>query len=83
MRGEVLILSVPSPFFKQKVEAEDKRAVLDSLFYQILGTPLKFTVIVIDEAQVKAPGANSALATDDVLAFGVNELGGELTELDE
>jgi len=83
VRGDVLILSVPNPFFKQKVEAEDKRAVLDSLFYQVLGTHLKFTVVVIDEAQVKAPGANSVLATDDVLAFGVNELGGELTELDE
>lgn len=83
VRGEVLVLSVSSPIFKQKIEAQDKRAALEAALYQALGARLKFSVIVIDEAQIKAPGANNALATDDVLAFGVNELGGELTELDE
>jgi len=40
-------------------------------------------VIVVDEANVKTPGANDVLATDDVLAFGVHELGGEITDLDD
>ncbi|GAB4418056.1 MAG: DNA polymerase III subunit gamma/tau [Anaerolineae bacterium] len=83
VRGEVLVVSVPAPIFKQKLEAEDKRAALEGALYQTLGARLKFSVIVIDQAQVKAPGANNVLATDDVLAFGVSELGGELTELDE
>jgi hypothetical protein len=83
VRGQVLVLSVPAAIFKQKLEADDKRAALEGALYQTLGARLKFSVIVIDQAQVKAPGANNVLATDDVLAFGVNELGGELTGLDE
>lgn len=83
VRGEMLVVSVPTALFKQKVEAQDKRAAIETAIYQVLGTRLKYSVTVIDEAQIKAPGANNVLATDEVLAFGVNELGGELTELDE
>ncbi|MEW6577556.1 MAG: hypothetical protein AB1435_00005, partial [Chloroflexota bacterium] len=83
VRGDQLVLSVRSPIFKQKIEVADKRAALEEALYAVLGVPLKVSVIVVDEAHVKTPGANDVLATDDVLAFGVNELGGEITDLDD
>jgi DNA polymerase-3 subunit gamma/tau len=83
VRGDQLVLSVRSDIFKQKIEVADKRAALEEALYAVLGVPLKVSVIVVDEAHVKTPGANDVLATDDVLAFGVNELGGEITDLDD
>ena len=83
VRGDQLVLSARSDLFKQKIEAADKRTALEGALYAALGAPLKVAVIVVDEAHVKTPGANDALATDDVLAFGVHELGGEITDLDD
>ncbi|MCL4239493.1 MAG: DNA polymerase III subunit gamma/tau [Anaerolineae bacterium] len=83
VRGDQLVLSVRSSIFKQKIEVSDKRIALEEALYAVLGVPLKVSVIVVDEAHVKTPGANDVLATDDVLAFGVNELGGEITDLDD
>lgn len=83
MRGDQLVLSVNNAIFKQKIEVPETRAALEEALDAVLGVPLKVSVIVVDEAHVKTPGANDVLATDDVLAFGVHELGGEITDLDD
>ena len=83
VRGDQLVLSARSDLFKQKIEATDKRTALEGALYAALGVPLKVAVIVVDEAHARTPGANDVLATDDVLAFGVHELGGEITDLDD
>lgn len=83
IRRGVLILSVPVDIFKHKIEARDARQALEDALYAVLGTAVDFKVIVVDEDSDHDAETADALAQDDVLAFGVNELGGEITDIDE
>ncbi len=83
VRGDTLVLGARSDIFKQKIEDASKRAALEDALAEVLGVSLHFTVIVVDEPQDSNPQTSDLIAHDDVLAFGVNELGGEITDFDE
>ncbi len=83
MRRGVLILSVHSDIFKQKIEAPDARNALEDALYAVLGAPVDFKVIVMDEDAAHDAKTDDILSQDDVLAYGVNELGGEITDIDD
>jgi len=80
IKGSRLILGVENSIFKQKIEADDKRAALQQVLEEVLHTSLQISVVVADSQQHTV---EDVLAQDDVLAFGVQELDGEITELDE
>ena len=82
IREDVLVLGVNVDIFKQKLEDPPTRQALEESLHEVLGVALRVQVIVVDETQHSGQH-DDLLAQDDVLAFGVNELGGELTDLDE
>jgi len=83
IKGNRLVLGVTTAMFKQKIEMDDKREALQSALYEVLGTALQVEVTVAGDVAERDHDVNERLAEDDVLAFGVNELGGQITDLDE
>ena len=83
VQGNRLILGVKNSVFKSKLEAEDKRQALQEAIEEVMHITLDITVTVLNEGGSHDQAVDDLIADDDVLAFGVNELGGEITELDE
>jgi DNA polymerase-3 subunit gamma/tau len=83
LQGDVLILSVRNDNFKNIIEQPDKQTALEETFYEVLRVPLKLRVVVVDANHDQNQAVEDLLAEDDVLAYGVNELGGEITDFDE
>jgi DNA polymerase-3 subunit gamma/tau len=83
VRGDLLMLSVQEAIFKQKLEAPDTRSVLEAALGEVFGVAFKVKIILADESGQRPKGASELVAQDDVLAFGVNELGGEITDFEE
>jgi DNA polymerase-3 subunit gamma/tau len=81
VRANKLTLGVPQPVFKQKLE--DKRPALEAALAEVLGVQLQVHIVVVTESGVQDQGLDERLAGDDVLAYGVQELGGEITDMDE
>jgi DNA polymerase-3 subunit gamma/tau len=83
LRDDLLILGVHNDTFKRIIEEADKRAALEETFYEVLRAPFKFRIVVVGERGEHDQAVEDLLAQDDVLAYGVNELGGEITDFDE
>jgi DNA polymerase-3 subunit gamma/tau len=83
VRGDTLILGVRVDIFKKKLDTPETRAALESALGEALEVPLHVKVVIVQEAGQHDQAVDDLLAQDDVLAFGVNELGGEITDLDE
>jgi DNA polymerase-3 subunit gamma/tau len=83
IQGDVLMLGVQNPFFKQKLEEDDKRNALSETLHDIVGVPLHIRVTVVAQTGEHDQAVDDRLAQDDVLAFGVNELGGEIGDFEE
>lgn len=83
VQGDHLILTVRQGVFKSKLEAEDKRLALQETIREVMDVSLTISVVVAGERVDQNPEVSDLLAEDDILAFGVNELGGEITTLDE
>lgn len=82
LRGTVLMLGVRNDMFKQQIESPDKRQALIGALADVLGVKLQIRVVVGDRSE-QDEAIEQLLAQDDVLAFGVSKLGGEVTDLDE
>jgi hypothetical protein len=83
LQGDKLILGVRNDNFKNIIEQPDKLAALEAAFYEVLQVPLKIKIVVVGERGDQDPAVDDLLAQDDVLAYGVNELGGEISDFDE
>jgi hypothetical protein len=83
IQGDVLILGVQNPIFKQKLEEDDKCDALSETLHEVIGVPLHVRVTVVALTGERDQAVDDRLAQDDVLAFGVNELGGEITDFEE
>jgi DNA polymerase III subunit gamma/tau len=81
VRDDLLILGVHNDVFKPKIE--DKRAALEEAIFEVLGVNLRVNVTVLRASGEHDQAVDDLLAEDDVLAFGVNELGGEISDVDE
>ncbi len=62
---------------------EDKRQALENALADVLGVAVHVSIVVTGEVAARHHEVDELLAQDDVLAFGVNELGGEITDPDE
>jgi hypothetical protein len=83
IQGDTVILGVKNSIFKQKIDEDEKRRALEEALYEVLGYPLKIRVVVTGESSERGQAVSDLLAQDDVLAYGVDELGGEITDFDE
>lgn len=82
VRGDRLVLGVHQAVFKQKLEADDNLKALEDSLTEAFNVPLKVAVVLTGPAGERDEAKDELLAQDDVLAFGVNDLGGELSPLD-
>ncbi len=80
--GNTLVLVAKNPIFKEKLEAEDRRRELLKALRQVLEVPL--------QVRIEVPGPDDApsslnssdrLAGDELLAYSVHQLGGEIAEI--
>ncbi len=83
IRKGVLILSVTVDSFKQKLDRPETHQALEDALFALFRAPVDFRVIVVDEDSALDDETEDRIGQDDVLAYGINELGGELTDLDE
>ena len=79
LKGDRLVLGARNAVFKQKIEADDLRHKLQDVLQDVMGVTLVVSVTVVGGMSQD----DDLLAQDDVLAFGVSELGGEITDLDD
>ena len=80
IKGDLLILGT-SHVFQSKIE--DKRPALEETLLDVLGVHLHVKVVIVSESTGRDQAVDELLAQDDVLAFGVDELGGEVTDFEE
>jgi DNA polymerase-3 subunit gamma/tau len=83
LQGDVLVLGVQNPVFKPKIEEEDKLNLLSQILEEMFGVALRIKVIVVTPSGERDQAVDDLLAQDDVLAYGVNELGGEIEDFGE
>lgn len=83
VQDDVLVLGVRNAIFQQKLEDEAKRAALEDTLYEVLRAHLRVNIVIVGEVSEQEQPVDDLLAQDDVLAYGVNELGGEITDFDE
>ncbi len=83
IQGDVLVLGVQNPVFKPKIEEEDKLNLLSQILQEMFGVALRIRVIVVTPSGERDQAVDDLLAQDDVLAYGVNELGGEIEDHEE
>lgn len=79
VKDDLLILGASS-IFQPKIE--EKRPALEAALYDVLGVHLRVKVIVAEGGETGSSD-HDLLSQDDVLSFGVNQLGGEITDFEE
>ena len=80
-RGK-LIVAVRNEVFREKLDDDAKRETFQKAFQEIFGTTLELVFTVVQDLDAQKSAQDDLIAQDDVLSFGINELGGELSELD-
>ncbi len=81
--GNMLVLTVNNPFFKEKLDADDRRQALLKALRQVFDVPLKFRVEIVspDDAPTSVD-TREMIANDELVAFGIHQLGGEISSSD-
>lgn len=82
--GNTLILVTQTPIFKEKLESEDRRRPLLRALQHVFQMPLSFRVEVQSEAEQQHsnnPKSQDIVASDELIAFGVNQLGAEVSDI--
>lgn len=78
VEGNVVLIQMQSAILKDKIEADQTRAAIESALQQVFGQPLTFFC----KAEVESAGQAETLLVDDpLLASAVNDLDGEITDV--
>jgi DNA polymerase-3 subunit gamma/tau len=83
LQGDVLVLGVQNAVFKPKIEEADKLNLLSQILQEMFGVALRIKVIVVTTGSEHDQAVDDLLAQDDLLAYGVDELGGEIEDFEE
>ncbi|GAB4575361.1 MAG: hypothetical protein Kow0077_26480 [Anaerolineae bacterium] len=82
VEGNTLVLAVRNPIFKEKLDSEDRRKPLLRALRHVFGQPMLFRVEVQTEHEAQSSlNTRERMSSDDLVAFGVSELGGEISEI--
>lgn len=78
--GNVLVMTVQNPIFKEKLDADDRRKALLAALREVYKLPLQIRVDVAGTAASStSPDTQEIIARDELVAFGVQSLGGEVS----
>jgi hypothetical protein len=82
VRGGAIVLTVASDLLKEKIEAEANRRVIEQALEEVFGLPLTVECRVHDASQQgKLPEMSDLLSSDSVIASAVNDLGGQISDI--
>ncbi len=87
LEGQTLVLTISGgekvnvSFFKEKLEAEDKRKALTQIVRAVLKAPLQIKVTVGEAAT--SSKVNDTMPNDDLLSFVTSDLGGTVTDIED
>ena len=82
--GNTLVMTVQNPIFKEKLDAEDRRRALIQALRHVFEMPLQFRVEIVSETEGHGSmDSHDMLASDELLAYSVQTLGGEISEIRE
>jgi hypothetical protein len=78
--GNRLIIGVPNPFFLEKLAAPDRLEQIERAIYEVHQAQLRVQIVLVEGHSESAVGGPSQvdLDEDDLLRFGIEELGGEI-----
>ena len=82
MKNGRLVLGIENAIHQEKLQADDNRQIIETVLAEMFGVSFTVVVTVSSPSGERDQAQDELLAQDDVLAFGVNELGGELSPLD-
>lgn len=83
VQGDTIIFQVSSDILRQKIEAEANRKAIEGVFQEVYGRPLKIRCRVGEAGSDLGEQASDLIAQDDIVAFAVNDLGGEIVHIEE
>ncbi len=78
--GNIVVMTVQNPIFKEKLDADDRRKALLAALREVYKLPLQVRIDVADAAASStSPDTQEIIARDELVAFGVQSLGGEVS----
>ncbi len=80
VEGNTLVLTVKNPIFKEKLDNQDFRKALLRALQGVYEQPMLFRVEVGGDAE-PAHASGTRVSNDELVAFSVQELGGEVSEI--
>ncbi len=78
---DVVFVQMPSSLLKEKIENARIRTAIEAALQQVFGRPLVLRCEMGSAQEGQQRGAESLLADDPLLASAVNELNGEITDI--
>lgn len=72
--NNTLVLEVPYAFHKRQIESNPNLVLLESVFSEVLGTPVRITTIVGQRPQLNSDIQNIDLASDDEIIKVASEI---------
>lgn len=82
VEGNTLVLTAKNAIFKEKLGSDDRRRALLRALKYVYKQPMLFRVEVLSEAEAQsAAHSQSQLSNDELIAYSVAELGGEVTDI--
>ena len=78
--GNTLVLTVQNPIFKEKLDNDERRKALLQALHKVFGLPLRVRVEVSTGGEAHSSmDTQELISSDDLVAFGVHQLGGEVS----
>ena len=82
VKDGVLTMGVQSDLMKEKIESQANRRMLEDALQEVFGVPLTIECRVQDAARSsESEEVSDLIANDSVIATAVNDLGGEISEI--
>lgn len=83
VEGDTVIMHMPSQILRERLESDQRREVVERVFEQLFGLPLKLRCQVGSAQGGKVSPADDLLAEDSVASYMVNELGGKVSRVEQ
>jgi hypothetical protein len=83
VEGNTIVLTAPSDILRDKMQAEETRAVIEQVLASVYQQPLTIRARTVATQGRRGGEVDDLLAEDSVAAFAVNELGGTVKRIED
>ena len=81
--GQTIVYQMPSDILRDKIESDENREIIERVLNHVFGQPLAIRSRVASSSGERTNQVDDLLANDTVVSFTVNELGGEVSKIEE